>query len=151
MVSARSQIEGNVVETWSDGQKYITAFAHTQGYRDYPGLGWIIAVRKRRDIALVPARTLQWQVFVCGVGLGGLFAMWSWVRSRRLVEPITKLSYAADSIRQNHQPIPIPILTGKDELATLSSSLHYMVQALHNQQQALIQANHLQQKRPIYK
>lgn len=33
-------------ETWNDNNKYLTAYAKTQGYKEYPGLGWIILVRK---------------------------------------------------------------------------------------------------------
>jgi Cache domain len=35
---------------------YMTALAQTQGYRDYPGLGWSVLVRQPISIALAPAR-----------------------------------------------------------------------------------------------
>ena len=82
---------GYSLETWSDRQKYLTAFAQSQGYQSYPGLDLVVLVRQSKDSAFAPVRSLQKQVLLAGLLLGGLFAAISWLNARRISEPIVKL------------------------------------------------------------
>ena len=125
----RPQPTGFSIETWSDRKIYATSFAHTQGYRDYPGLGWTVLVRQQEETAFAPARSLQIQVFLCGIGIGLLFALWNWFRSRHIVEPLLKLTAAAQQITDGKQT-EIPSFDREDELASLSQAFQQMVQAL---------------------
>lgn len=58
---------------------YLTGIARTQGYRDYPGLGWQVLVRQPKAVALAPAATLQWQMLgvglLLGVGTAGILGL----------------------------------------------------------------------------
>ncbi|HEY9596439.1 MAG TPA: cache domain-containing protein, partial [Cyanophyceae cyanobacterium] len=44
------------IETWPDGKTYLTGIARTQGYSNYPGLGWIVLVRQPNAIAFASAK-----------------------------------------------------------------------------------------------
>jgi two-component system, cell cycle sensor histidine kinase and response regulator CckA len=112
---------------------YTTALARTQGYRDYPGLGWSVLVRQPTTIALAPARSLQFQVFLYGMGLGLLFARWSWLRSRRIVQPLQQLTTAADHISQGDRHRQIPHLNRQDEISQLAQAFEQMMQTLNTQ------------------
>ncbi|MGL5880800.1 MAG: ATP-binding protein, partial [Xenococcaceae cyanobacterium] len=137
----RSQNTGFSSETWSDRKVYVTGYARTQGYRDYPGLGWTVLVRQQQQIALAPARSLQNRVFICGTGLGLLFAIGSWFRSRRIIEPLLQLTKAAEKIGGDDRHTQIPSSDRQDELATLSKAFQQMVQALNDREDRLQAVN----------
>jgi PAS domain S-box-containing protein len=128
---------GYSLDTWSDREQYLTGFAYTQGYESYPGLGWVILVRQRKDVAFAVVRSLQEQILFSGLFLGCLFAVLSWFNARRISQPIASLSQIADRIRQGETRVNIPLFKGKDELATLSKSLSYMISTLNEREQAL--------------
>lgn len=132
---------GYQLETWPDQAEYLTGFAPSQGYRDYPGLGWTTLIRQPAEVAFLPARSLQRQVFAWGAILGGLCAVGSWLNARRVVNPILQLTQAVNRIQQGDVHGKIPIIRGRDELARFSGSLAHLVQTLNQQQQDLAATN----------
>lgn len=138
--AARSNENHYVLESWPDREEFVTGFAQSQGYRDYPGLGWLVLVRQKADIALAPARSLQHQVLFLGVVFGMAFAMLIWLSANRIVNPMLEIAAIADRIRQGESQVSIPLLQGQDELAMLSRSLRYLVSTLESQQEALRQS-----------
>ncbi|MBD1863418.1 MULTISPECIES: ATP-binding protein [Trichocoleus] len=129
-----------LLESWAGEGKFLTGFARAQGYRDYPGLDWLVLVRQKAEVALAPARKLQRQILglglICGVG----FALLSWLSASRIVDPMLEIAAIANRMRQGDQRVPIPLLEGRDELAKLSQSLRYLVSTLNGQQEALYQS-----------
>lgn len=75
---------------------HLTAAVRTTGYRDYPGLGWVVVARQRAAEALAPVHDLQRQVALWGLGTAALvtgLALWAGALvGRRL----TTLSAAAE-------------------------------------------------------
>ena len=43
---------GYVLERWSDGKEYLVGYRQTDGYADYPGLGWTVLLRRRRAMPM---------------------------------------------------------------------------------------------------
>ncbi|WP_235848332.1 cache domain-containing protein [Litchfieldia alkalitelluris] len=41
---AKTHKNGWSLETWDDGKQYLTGYVLTEGYKDYPGLGWTVIV-----------------------------------------------------------------------------------------------------------
>ena len=139
--SARANQNSYLIEPWVQEGNYVTGYAKTQGYRDYPGLGWLVLVRQKAAVALAPTRSLQYQVLVWGVGLGTLFAVLIGLSANRMVRPMLKIAAAANRIRQGDALAKIPLVRGQDELATLAESLRHLVSTLDEQQQELISLN----------
>ncbi|WP_045056877.1 sensor histidine kinase [Aliterella atlantica] len=138
---------GYAVETWSDANTYLTGFARSQGYRDYPGLGWIVLVRQKTETAFTPVQRLQKQIFSWNLIFGGLFAAIAYLAADRITKPILAIASSAETIRQGDTALKIPIVRGKDETARLSQSLHRLVSTLTQQEGALKNSNQqLQQK-----
>lgn len=129
------------IETWADDRTYLTGFAKSSGYRNYPGLGWLVLVRQKTDVAFAPARQLQQQIFVWNLTLGGIFAALGWVLAGRLTKPMLAIAQAADRIRQGNTTIAIPIVQGQDETAKLSKSLNRLVSTLTEQDNDLKLSN----------
>ena len=138
---ARTQLPSYHVETWSDGTTYLTGLVRTQGYRDYPGLGWMVLVRQPTAIAFAPARQLQWQLFWWGLIVGVLFAGISWIFVERITRPLLAIAAIAERIRQGEPNVKIQVLPGQDEVARLSWSLYKLVNALSEKEQDLLATN----------
>lgn len=127
---AQQGTNGYLVEPWSDGDRYLTGFARSRGYRDYPGLGWLVLVRVDTATAFAPAQHLEQRIFIWNTVVGSLFAVLGWFVAARLSNPMLAIASAAESIRQGNTTVKIPILQGKDEIANLSKSLHRLVSTL---------------------
>ncbi|MDZ4875960.1 MAG: Adaptive-response sensory-kinase SasA [Chroococcidiopsis cubana SAG 39.79] len=137
----QQQGNGYALETWSDGDFYLTGFARSTGYRNYPGLGWTVVVRQQADLALAPVRTLQRQIFTQDLTLGILFAIAGWFIMRRLTYPLLAIATAADRLRQGNANTELPLITSSDEIGRLSRSLKHLVRTLFEQQQQLNLSN----------
>ncbi|URD49244.1 ATP-binding protein [Chroococcidiopsis sp. CCNUC1] len=137
----QQQGNGYALETWSDGDLYLTGFARSTGYRNYPGLGWTVVVRQQADLALASVRTLQRQIFTQDLTLGILFAIAGWFIMRRLTYPLLAIATAADRLRQGNANTELPLITSSDEIGRLSRSLKHLVRTLFEQQQQLNLSN----------
>ncbi len=130
-----------VVETWGDGKSYLTGFARSKGYRQYPGLGWLVLVRQKSNIAFAPARQLERQIFILTNGLGVLLAIIGWMIADQITKPMLAIARAADCIQKGDTTIKIPLVRGKDEIAILSHSLSKLVRSLTQKEQELLVSN----------
>ncbi|HEY9597009.1 MAG TPA: ATP-binding protein, partial [Cyanophyceae cyanobacterium] len=115
--------------------------ARTQGYSNYPGLGWIVLVRQPSAIAFASAKQLQQQLFWWGLIVGILFAGISWIFVARITRPLLAIATVADRIRQGESDVEIQVLGGKNEVARLSTSFKKLVNTLCTQEQTLLETN----------
>lgn len=129
-----------VLESWSNAEQFVTGFARSRGYREYLGLGWLVLVRQRAEVALAPVRSLQKQILGIGLGIGIAFVILGWVSASRIVDPMVKIAKAADHMQRGDRTVSIPVLHGRDELATLARSLRHLVTTLDDRQAALRQS-----------
>lgn len=111
---------------WSDGGSYLTAAVQTQGYSDYPGLGWTVVVRQPARAALAPALALQTRVWLYGLGGALLFGLTGWWLAGRLTEPLRRLALEASRLVHGGQAA-ISRMDRPDEIAQLGSSLSALV------------------------
>lgn len=138
---ARTHQSGYRVERWPEGKTYLTGFIQGTGYRNYPGLGWIVLVRQNIDDAFAPARQLRQQIIVGGVLCGGLFAALGWFLADRISKPLLRIATAADLIRRGETNVKIPLMSGEDETAQLSQTLNQLVDNLMARETELKQTN----------
>jgi PAS domain S-box-containing protein len=129
--------------TWPDDStdSYLTGFATSQGYLDYPGLGWMVIVRQKSEVAFAAGRALQLQVLSLGVAFGLLFVGVGWLLARQLSRPLLELSQLAQQIGEGNRQLKLPVYKGQNELATLTNSLSAMTITLINQEQVLRKLN----------
>lgn len=125
-----------LLETWPDGKRYLSGFASSQGYEDYPGLGWIILVRQPVNTAY--ASIMETQFFIIGWGL--LFTiicmLLIWLLSQKITTPLNELSLAASRLRQG-ELVPIHKYTRFQELEILEETLSDLFQNLNSTKTAL--------------
>lgn len=122
--------EHAAVATWPDGVEYVAGIAPTQGYRDAPGLGWLVLVRQPVHQAYVAAQRIQRSIIFIGSICVLLFALVVWLLADRLTSQLQAITKAANRIRQGEANVAIPRFTGSAEVATLSASLNQLVEEL---------------------
>ncbi|MDR5884718.1 diguanylate cyclase domain-containing protein [Vreelandella janggokensis] len=126
------------IETWPDDQRYVTGVARSQGFEDFPGLGWVAVSRQPIEQAFAPVERLKRVIMGIGVLLAIVFAVVGWFVASRLTTPLTRLSHAADTIHDASQPTnEIPLETGSPELMRLSTSMRNMVGRLLDQNRTI--------------
>ncbi|BAY47480.1 multi-sensor signal transduction histidine kinase [Scytonema sp. HK-05] len=139
--AAQRGINGYLIENWSDNHTYLTGYAQSVGYRNYPGLGWLVLVRQKTDVAFAHIRHIQQQIFIANMILGILFAVLGWLVTAAITNPMLAIAKAANYIRQGHKQVKIPVLQGQDEIANLSRNISQLVFTLTQQEKDLKASN----------
>lgn len=137
------------IETWPNGEQFVTGYARSNGYEDFPGLGWIAVSRKPVSTAFAPVEQLQAAIMGIGILLALLFAMIGWMIASRMVTPLTRLASAADQIQDGEQADCIPLENGSPEMKRLSTSMRNMVSRLLDQRQTINRLEDLANTDPL--
>ncbi|HMN26972.1 MAG TPA: histidine kinase [Caldilineaceae bacterium] len=123
---ANEQPSGALVETWPDGQRYVTGYATVQKGAATSGPSWLVLVRQPVAVAYSPAMRTQWLSFGVGVFFAALFGLLAWWLAGRITDQLETLTRAAEGIRHGEGD-SIPVLTGTAEVASLSTSLNHLI------------------------
>ena len=137
------------IETWPDGERYMTGYARSGGFEDFPGLGWIAVSRRPVMTALAPVEQLQAAIMGIGILLALLFAIIGWVIASRMVAPLTRLASAADKMQDGEHADSIPLESGSPELKRLSTSMRNMVTRLLDQRSTINRLEDLANTDPL--
>lgn len=137
------------VETWPDGQRYVTGIAHSQGFGDFPGLGWVAISRQPVDAAFAPVARLNELILGTGLLVALLFSIAGWVLAARLIAPLTRLARAADTIQTTQTHGAFTLETGSPEFERLSTSMRDMVERLLDQRQTISRLEDLANTDPL--
>ena len=124
------KFRGTLVEPTASGTIYLTGFARSRGYRDYRGLGWLVAVRQPANLALAPVRDLQRTIFGWGALLTVALVTTSWISAGRLARRLHTIELAANRIREGDVLTVLPHPRGEGELAQMCGALGELVQEL---------------------
>jgi diguanylate cyclase (GGDEF)-like protein len=120
---------GWVQETWPDGQDYITGFDVGEGYLDFPGLHWVVLVRKPVGVAHASAEKLQWFIWLLAGIFATGFAVAGWIWSGKLTKPLLELAKAADRIRFGGGQAVV-VHKGIREIEMLTNSLQELIDSI---------------------
>jgi diguanylate cyclase (GGDEF)-like protein len=127
LAAIRARPSGSGLAYGKDAAGWLTGYAVGQGYRDYPGLGWLVVARLPVEVANRPVQELVQSILLIGAGLG-LFgiAVACWLASR-LTRPIHRLSHEADRIGRDAGVYTLPRVGGAREVMLLSQSLRSLL------------------------
>ncbi|MFB9867022.1 sensor domain-containing diguanylate cyclase [Vreelandella sulfidaeris] len=137
------------IETWPNGERYVTGYARSSGFEDFSGLGWIAVSRQSVDTAFAPVDKLQAAIMGIGLLLALLFALIGWGIASRMVAPLTRLAIAADQIQDSENAECIPLERGSPELKRLSFSMRNMVGRLLDQRRKINRLEDLANTDPL--
>jgi PAS domain S-box-containing protein len=121
---------GYQANTWNNGTTYLTGYAHVLPRDNLGGLDWVTLVCQKAGLALAPIRDLQQRVLIVGSSLAILFFVIGWVVAARISRPLTEIAHTANRLQQGDSDVTIPVYEGKNEISTLSYSLHNLVDNL---------------------
>ena len=99
---------GAVLETWPDGQTYLTGFVPTQGHEAYKGLGWTVLVRKEAALAFEPVHELSRQIWLAAIGIVVIYLLLGTLMARWIGAPLHALSVAARRIQAREFTVTTP-------------------------------------------
>jgi diguanylate cyclase (GGDEF)-like protein len=134
---------GYLIERWQDGKTYLTGYTQSSGYRDYPGLNWIILERQQSDVAFTPVKALHQQLIIGGMSIAALFGLFAWFAASRISKPLTAITEAAEAIEQGDSRAKITVMKSYREVTVLSSALSSLIaQLVQREAQLEHQATH---------
>lgn len=114
---------------WPDGTQYLTGFAESVGFEDYPGLGWTVIARQPADLAFAEARELRNEIFIWGALLSLAFAVIGWFVAGMITKPLREIVDAAARISEG-AAVRIPLLKSTQEVEALSVAIRHLVDSL---------------------
>ena len=128
--SAQSGENSYAINTWPDGNVYLTGYARVMPHPELSGPNWLVLACQEAGTALAPIQQLQQRVLLLGSSLSILFLLLGWVVAGRITQPLTAIARAANRLRQGEADAKIPIYAHGDEVGVLSHSLHDLVTSL---------------------
>jgi len=129
----REMPSGYYLADWKTEHKYLTAHVTSQGYHDYPGLGWRLVLRQDTRTAFASAAALQQRIFMLGLALGAIFTLLGWWIAGRLTRTVEIITQEAEIIGAGDLEHNLPLLGGRDEIGRLSRALNRMLERLRNE------------------
>jgi signal transduction histidine kinase len=139
--SARLVTEGQsgfVIERGLYGADKLIGFAPSQGYRDYPGLGWAVLDFQRTTEAFEPIRVLRFYVFLFSFVLVILVTLIVLAVARRITRPIETLTRTTERIGGRGDLTQQIDIHSRDELGVLASSFNKMIRDLKQSRDELL-------------
>ncbi|KIL49430.1 sensor domain-containing diguanylate cyclase [Jeotgalibacillus soli] len=134
---ARTGKHGYMLETWPDGENYLTGYSFGAGYQDYPGLKWIVLVRQPESAAFASALELRQFILIAGGISAIIFALGGWIIAGRISKPLHQISKTAQRLRSGEN-LEIPKYKGIKDIEELSSSLQDLITTLGKTESNLI-------------
>lgn len=145
--SSRSIAPEYAIQAWPDDGNYLVGIAHSQGYGDYPGLGWTVMVRQKLDNAFVPIVRLRRYALWSGVGLALLFSMAGIFVSGWITRPLKHLARNASTIGEGDGQTIGGGSSSYQEVRELADSLNGLVAKLTKRGRELEHVNVTLEKR----
>jgi len=136
---------GSMLEKDEHGVPSLVGYAASHGYRSFPGLGWSVLVEQDAKIAFASTERLK----LLTVGLGALVAflvsLASIGISRRIAEPILKVSAVASQVAEGNFDVRVGHASrGKDdEIGSLARVFDKMIEDLKSKRAQLVDKEHV--------
>lgn len=140
LAAVQAKRSGAGVAYGEDADQWLTGYAVGQGYRDYPGLGWLVVARLPAEVANRSVEELVESILTVGLGLGIFgIAMAGWLAGR-VTRPIHLLSREADRIGREAGAYTLPRVGGAREVLALSQSLRSLLRRVGQAEHRLEEA-----------
>jgi hypothetical protein len=124
-------------ETVSGDTEYLTGFARSRGFRDFRGLGTLVAVRQPATELHAAVAALRRGVIGWGLALAAALATTSGLVAHRLAHRLRAVGAAADRIRAGDALSLMPRARGEAELDRMCGALDAMVADFRAKQEQL--------------
>ncbi len=124
------------IEKWPDGTRYLTGYALSDGFLQYPGLEWTVLVRQPEKIAFKAVEAMRDRIIFQGLLFLIIFSVIGWILAGVVSNPIRKLVHSSQLLRDGER-VEVPIIRGIKDIETLSISLRDLVRTLTKTESSL--------------
>lgn len=129
------------VQTWSDGEHYLTAASAVPARHPATDLGWTVVTRQPLGQALADARAARWTAALGGALTAALVTLLAWRVTGHLTRPLHRIAVAARELRAGRLDTPMPVVHSPREVQELSQALAEMTASLVSHERELESAN----------
>jgi len=140
---------GYLSEVWPDSNyTYLTGYAKDTGYRNFAGMGWVILIRERADIALAGVTQLQFVILAIGILCAILFSAIGWLLAIQVTRPLVHIVELARDLKTGdaHDLTPAR-MEHADEVAILSNTIDRLLVSLNTRNTQLTEFNNTLERR----
>jgi PAS domain S-box-containing protein len=134
---ASQKKEGYLVEIDEHNRKSLIGYDYSRGHRDFTGLGWSTLVIEYTKRVFAPIERLKIIIFAIGTGVALFVIIISLIVTRKMTNPILKISQVASRVAQGDFEGKIEY-TSNDEIGSLAKSFNQMIQDLREQRAQLV-------------
>ena len=107
----------------------LIVHAHSRGYKDFEGLGWIFIIEQSTKNVFVPVNRLRENILITSLAAAVFAILMSYFISRSIAKPIIKLRTATKEIGKGSLDVRIDI-NSNDEIGQLSADFNLMTEKL---------------------
>lgn len=104
-----------------------TALVSTQGFQDYPGLGWRVAARKPVAVIYGPANDLVVKILLIGGAAAFFASLAAWFLAGAVTRPLHSLSQDVDRIGRETGATTVERQHGSREVLQLSAAVRSLL------------------------
>jgi len=101
----------------------LLAYAHSNGYRDFKGLDWILILEYEADEIFAPVAAVGNMFLTASIGVIIITILMGFIISRKISSPINKLYLATKELERENLKTRVNIKTG-DELEELGDAFN---------------------------
>jgi diguanylate cyclase (GGDEF)-like protein len=137
-IQAMRQGKAGAFEDEAGQKSMLTGFAVAEGYRDYPGLNWIVISRQPDSVAFAATRGIVWMIMGLGCAIAAIGLVCALLIAKGVVRPLQTIIEAANRIGRDPTISQLPRVTGSLEIVQLSSALRSLLRRAGAAEQQVI-------------
>jgi diguanylate cyclase (GGDEF)-like protein len=137
-IQAMRQGKAGAFEDEAGQEAMLTGFAVAEGYRDYPGLNWIVISRQPDSVAFAATRGIVWMIMGLGCAIAAIGLVCALLIAKGVVRPLQTIIEAANRIGRDPTISQLPRVTGSLEIVQLSSALRSLLRRAGAAEQQVI-------------
>lgn len=135
---AQNHLNSYLVETWPDGNKYLTGYVMCNGYRGFYGLDWVVFASEPDEIISGRTEHLFQNILIIGLACTIIFSAIGWLIANKISKPLKTITKVADKIRLGEDVEFIEYKGNIEEVKILVNSLRHLINSLNNTEEALL-------------
>jgi len=138
-IRAMRQAGTGAFEDLSGPEAMLTGFAVAGGYKDYPGLNWIVISRQPDSVAFAATRGIVWTILGLGCAIALVGLVFARLIARGVARPLQAIIQAADKIGRDATISQVPRVMGSSEVIRLSAALRSLLRRAGAAEQQVIE------------
>ena len=129
LITKQKEKKVYLIDTDEHNNKSLIIYHHSKGYRDFPGLGWIVILIQDIKTVFEPIEQLKTLILGIGTLVGLLVTILSLIVTQKMTNPILKISQVAGKVAKGNLEEEVNYTSG-DEIGSLAETFNQMIRDL---------------------